>query len=429
MTGAHAKFIGPALIVDDTYDSDDSTIAEIVSQIQAAGFPLIGYRTLPSLDEVPHWRGFSMIIFDWDLKPIVATDDSLPEFIEEGVRIPGTLDEDRFADLIRVLQSILENLYCPVYILSTEDPSDIWQKLISDLSLSEDRLRTRIMVRRKSEVAGKLFSELDMWARSHPAVYALRNWNEAYEAAKISTFGEFEGSSVDWSSVLWAASSLDGVNQSHELAEVLSRNILHRFKAITFDASVVASSAASGGGGASASSVRRVIHRASVVPNDSLHEDVLMPGDFFRVNANTVYLNVTPACDLVPRKGQHVDAVRIVTITGKRVKNTELRNNFENYRRNDSATSHVIHVLKDDATPYRFSFGSWGISAWGDLKETREGRLIDPHITQILQKFGSYFLRQGVPRLPEVFYAEAPPAQPPLESTTEVSDGASSDRA
>src|SRR5690606_33201901 len=105
-----------------------------------------------------------------------------------------------------------------------------------------------------------------------------------------------------WPSLLWSAAELDN-SPHHELAQVIGRNVLHRLKPVFFDASVLK---AAESGEKRAESLRRVLHRQAVIPSEGLHADSLGPGDFFYDLGSgncpdKILINVSPACDLVPR--------------------------------------------------------------------------------------------------------------------------------
>ena len=72
-------------------------------------------------------------------------------------------------------------------------------------------------------------------------------------------------------------------------------------------------------------------------------------------------------------------------------------------KRND-LESLVLFVLTDSAWPYKVSFKNWERYTWKEKKEQRQGRLLEPYITLLQQKFALYFHRQGLPRLPEDYF-------------------------
>jgi hypothetical protein len=101
--------------------------------------------------------------------------------------------------------------------------------------------------------------------------------------------------------------------------------------------------------------------------------------------------------------------VKLVLLEGSKISSKDEAWKTGGFRQNDSSTSHIVHVLQEDARPFIFRFRSWTVETYGTFSGVRAGRLIEPHITQLLQKFGAYFQRQGVSRLPdEYYYAPAP---------------------
>jgi hypothetical protein len=58
---------------------------------------------------------------------------------------------------------------------------------------------------------------------------------------------------------------------------------------------------------------------------------------------------------------------------------------------------------------YRYEFKNLTIKKWSEIKSSRIGRLLPPHITRIQQRYALYMQRQGLPRTPEkAIIGEAP---------------------
>jgi hypothetical protein len=401
-------FTGPAVVVDDKIGDPGTGMVAIVQQIRDAGFPVIELTELPESTEVKHWGSFSLIVLDWEL----FASESVP-----GVAMPDALADENARQVSEFVHGLLGQLYAPIFIFSNQSVEVIEDELAARINIDGAEIATRVMVRSKLSVESDLLSELATWVRDRPAVYALKRWEAGYADAKRQMFLDFELSSSAWPRILWAASRDDGVNPHFELTETISRNILHRFEPLVFDDTILASG---GGEAESGSALRQVIHRSAVVDNSSLHEDVIMPGDFFilkRENSQDqvgggvdpqrqILINVTPACDLVPRSGVDLDTVRMTLLEGNLMDITEFESKTkrERLRKGAEPTEEIIWVLRVDGRPYRFKFKSWNIRTWGELKEDRLGRLLDPYVTLLQQRFALHFHRQGLPRIPERFY-------------------------
>lgn len=401
-------FVGPAVVVDDTLGRDDCTMRPIIEQIEAQKIPVHGESTLPPLEAIKHWRSFSLIVLDWELFPTAEGAGTLAP----GISLPDSLHDENGAKVAEFVKALLDALYAPIFIFSSQSIDTIMSELTTRLGMSEDQIRERIMIRSKSDMSASLFEALTAWVSSRPSIYALKSWDFGYEVAKKELFADLHASSPNWPKVIWATSGLDSVNPHSQLSETITRNILHRFRPLVFDSSVF--EARDDELAEPPDALRRVIHRQSVIAESALHDDVLMPGDFFYSRPDeslppSILINVTPACDLVPRKGATSDEVELTLVKADLIPDAEYASKkqieaVEKERSNDFSSSHLLYVLTDSARPYRVRFKSWSRSTWGVLKATRQGRLLEPHITQLQQKFALYFHRQGLPRLPDHYF-------------------------
>jgi len=388
-------FLGPAVVVDDKIDEPVGGMADVLDQITAAGMPVVKRKELPADKEIDHWRGFSLIVLDWEFNPVD------PDVA--GIAKPDTLSTENAAMVADFVEKLMTRLYCPIFILTNESVEAIQQELAGRLHLEQGQIESRVLVRSKSAVSGNLFESLASWVRDHPAVYALKRWEAGYEDARRHMFVDFELSSTEWPRILWAASKADATNPNFELTETISRNILHRFEPLVFEAAVLD---VEGDWTNSKSALRRVVHRNAVVAQESLHDDVIMPGDYFSVDGepDTILINVTPACDLVPRSGTVLDDVQMTLLRGTLLQASEYSSKTKRKELRSPEGSEVIWVLREDGKPYRIDFKSWRGAPWAAHKDRRVGRLLDPYITQLQQRFALHFHRQGLPRLPDLFH-------------------------
>lgn len=398
MTTIGDFFIGPAVVVDDKIGQRADGMLDVLEQIAAAGMPVVTRTELPPDNEIDHWGGFSLIVLDWEL---MSVDEELA-----GIAAPEGLSRQNAAAVAEFVEKLLKKLYSPIFILSNEDVDEIRQELADRLQVVKTQVESRVLVRAKSAVANNLFEVLNDWMKSHPAVYALKRWELGYAEARRQMFHDFELGSTQWPRILWKTSKADGTNPHFELSETISRNILHRFEPLVFDDD---SLDVEGDWPESRPAVRMVVHRNAVVDQNSLHDDVIMPGDFFAVEGkdSTILINVTPACDLVARKGANLDDVPMILLEGELLGSAEFSSKSKREKLRSPDGAEIIWVLRSDGRPYRFLFKSWRSAKWGDHKSRRKGRLLEPYITLLQQRFALHFHRQGLPRLPELFFDES----------------------
>lgn len=412
--GSTDLLVGPAVVVDDHVYSGGpaSGIHGIVEQIEAAEIPILKLSSLPSLDQIRHWGGFSMIILDWELFPANGDDAPLPP----GLDIPNDLRQDNDERVCTFIQALLDELYCPIFIVSSKRLEEIDQALTDHLKGHETQWRARVFINSKKDSQENFLDSLTSWIQSHPAIYALRSWERGYTKAKHALFRDFQGSSVMWPKVLWSAYDADSVNQSFELAETLNRNLLHRMDPLVFDSEILTAAA----GELDRKSLHDVLHGQAVIPEENLPSDVLMPGDFFYEEDDAesparIVINLTAACDLVPRKGMSRDSLKLRLVEARLVKDlSKKRDKLEAFLDRERSTSQVLHHLTRGGVPYEVIFSTHYESTWGAMASIRRGRLLPPYITQLQQKFALYLMRPGLPVLPLEFYLDppAPPAPP-----------------
>jgi len=397
-------FVGPAVVVDDEIVSDDCTMQPIVEQIEAQNIPVYCKSEPPSPEELRHWRSFSLIVLDWELYPDSQGAGALPP----GVSVSDAVSEENDAKVSDFVKNLLETLYAPIFIFSNQSVDGITEQLTNRLDLDEGQLRERVMIRSKSDMSASLFETLTDWLSVRPAIYALKNWDYSYEEAKKGLFDDLHASSPNWPKCILSASDQDKVNPHFELSEMIARNIIHRFQPLVFDASVFESNGDSNAELPSA--LRRVVHRQAVIANESLHKDMLMPGDFFfsrpdKGLPSEILINVTPACDLAPRDGKNIEETEMTLVRADILLDEDYRTSGQHKEAlRDYLSSHVLFVLTDSAWPYKVQFKNWTRSTWGALREERQGRLLEPYITRLQQKFALHFHRQGLPRLSDDYF-------------------------
>lgn len=403
-----AQLRGPAVIVDDDLDGDDPVVDSFVQAIRVRGIPLLEFKELPPVEVIRHWRATSLIILDWDLQPYRQG---------LGMALPTSLIEAGESAVVGFVSGLLDQTYCPVFIFSNQDVDSIWRSICAGTGKRKEVLQNRVHIRAKHEVSGRLFDEVGGWIAKHPAIYVWKAWEQEYENASGEVFREFEASAADWPAILWATSNIDKGNPDVELAEVIGRNVLHRFRPLVFSAELILAGAVPG----SRESLRRILHRQAVVGGAVLRPDVLSPGDFFYSLPRrkdeapaSVLINITPACDLVARrKGQTVDDVRMLLLKAEKMSEERYVGKSEkkvlDLLKNDSPTSEIVHLLLDTGVPYEVNFRDWEVKTWRAMKKRRRGRLLEPYITQLQQKNALYMHRQGLPRLPVEFYTSPGP--------------------
>ena len=416
---ARDLFVGPAIVVDDEIDQAGTSAHTIVKELKEAHFPVLQRHVIPPDDEVVHWYAMSLIVLDWNLlgTSIVPNSDDSDESDGSalfGVVLPASVRRDPTTDSLRFVRKLMKDLYCPIFIISNRGVEAIWKRLEEGLDEVEtQQLRARVLVRSKTQIEGSMLKELGEWISNHPAIYALKTWERGYERAKAELFRDFQQSAVGWPGILWQTSGKDRINPHHSLTETISRNLLHRMSPSLFSDELISAPADA----QSLDSVRRVLYQQAVIPVSRLYDDVIMPGDFFfeedehQHPPRHIDICITPACDLVMRGETKADHVRMLMVRASPVPDNELsdRGKIERLLKSSESTTSVLldHLVPEDVM-YRVRFKNWHVTTWGEVKNFRRGRLLDPYVTLLQQRYALFSQRQGLPRLPKNFYKPRP---------------------
>ena len=420
--------VGPAVVVDDDIDQENAAVHAVVTELEQAHFPVLRRRVVPADEEIDHWQAMSLIVLDWDLLGAINIaqdyDDSNEASTLLGVVLPDSVVRDPKTDSLRFVRKLMKDLYCPIFIISNLNVEAIWEQLEDGLNEYEtQQLRARVFVNSKEQGKDWLLEKLGGWIKEHPAIYALKSWERSYERAKTELFHDFQHSAVGWPKILWQTADRDGVNPNYHLTETISRNLLQRMEPHEFPEDVVSST----GDVDSLDSVRRVLHQQAVLPSTRLHADVIMPGDYFFEEAaeitadtddaaasktrmeylpDTVDICLTPACDLVARNSE-ADDIKMFMVRAHLVTGTEVSSKAKiktTIRSGESTTSVLLHHLVPEDAMYRVRFKDWYVTTWGEVRNLRRGRLLEPYVTLLQQRNSLFFQRKGLPLLPQDFH-------------------------
>ncbi|WP_319542363.1 hypothetical protein [uncultured Pseudodesulfovibrio sp.] len=387
---------GVAVIIDDEINEEAANIRNLVKQVEDNNIPCLYYSEIPTDEVVSNFGNISFLLLDWRL---IKKDISTEEF-EEGIRVPSGLQEYGAEENLQFIEKLKERCFCPIFIFSNEDQEEIIAKLEEADLYSRER-PGNIFVRSKNDLKGRtrLFKELTKWLNKAPSVYVLKEWEKEYRKAKNELFHDFQDLSPHWPKVLWKNSSADGVNQSLELGEVISRNLSNRMAPFEFSPEVLEKR----GNKIPKEEMANVLEGERFLPVSRLREEDIAPGDIFKVKSR-YYVNIRAACDCIPDRGKmgstH-DDVEVYLLRGSKLGDAKIYKVFNKKyghfpeRDNESIVFPVCGGLS-----VSFSFKNVEVKKWGEVKDKRVGRLLAPHITKIQQRYALYMQRQGLPRIP-----------------------------
>lgn len=375
---------GVAVVIDDEVNDSRSDIANLIKNIEERKIPCVKYSELPDNSVAESFSDVPFIILDWKFG------------MADGVSV----SQYQLDDNIHFIQHVRKNCFVPIFIFTNKDLDELKDELRSHnaADLVEDSM---IFLKNKNElIDGKLFDEIEEWLKSTPSAYVIKKWALEYKKAKISMFNDLYSKSKNWPSVFWKGYDSDGTNPSVELNEMLMQNLQGRFSNIEFDEEVINQNLSESCNG---EDLHKVWEGAYFIQNDSLDENTVKPGDIFLIDGK-YYMNIKPECDCVIRDNE----LELYLIEGNicsksnignilKCRNDNRTRRCETNRNNDGG--HACFGICD-GKDINFKFKSFKIMNWALIKKYRVGRLTQPFIGIIQQKFASHIQRIGLPPLP-----------------------------
>lgn len=388
---------GIAIVIDDEIDTENANIQNIVAQIDALHIPRLNYEALPDDEVIESFANISFLLLDWRLISNRAVDDA----VENGVRLPHTLTNRSDNDNLAFIRKLKEVCYCPIFIFSNEGVDDI------ALSLENAGLYSRaeeigpILIRSKSDLQGyvKLKKELNKWIKKNPSIYVLKEWENEYQRARRNLFTEFQSINPKWPKAMWMNFNADGVNESLELGQLISRNLLTRMSPFEFDPKIVNKPGREIPGLA----IAKVLEGERYLKKDQIRNTDIAPGDIFKQNGK-YYINIRAGCDCLPDRSktdETHDDVLLYLIEGDKLSDNKKSRCFnKKYGHFHERDNHAIVFPVDDGKAIIFYFKKLQIGKWGDFKNNLLGRLLPPHIIRFQQRYALYLQREALPRIP-----------------------------
>lgn len=391
-------FKGMAVVIDDEFNVEHSTIVSIVGEIRTEGGHVVGLEALPGKDaDLRNFDGAAFFILDWQLH---GSDLGVDEF-GGTVSLPKALEEQYLAEKIEFLKNLRGTRLAPVFIFTHSDIDEVERALRKHPDLYPRDRPSHIFVMSKNDVLKKgVFEVLNEWVQSSPSLLALKTWEQEYERAKNAMFHEFYNSSSYWPALLWQTFVDDGIPPSDELGRLISRNLFSRMTPFHMDMTAflpeVENQRKKDPEGYR-KMLLNVLEGERFVRAEGLHSDSIAPGDVF-YGEQSYWLNIRPDCDCVQRGTEEID---LYLLKGEKVGGKALKTGLDVERgafseRDDEA---IVFAMIDGHS-VSFKFKKLYQKKWTDIKPTRKGRLLSPFLTRIQQRYASYLQRPGLPKIP-----------------------------
>ncbi len=152
--------------------------------------------------------------------------------------------------------------------------------------------------------------------------------------------------------------------------------------------------------------MRKVIEGERFVSKDGLHDNSVCAGDIFEIDKK-IYINMRPSyCDCVlgrASNGGIISDLDMYLLRGSQLTSAKEKRLFNKQYGNceEIDNQSIIFSLIRGRT-YEFRFKDLTIKKWSQLKDSRIGRLLPPHISRMQQRYALYLQRTGLPRTPDV---------------------------
>ena len=391
-------FKGVAVIIDDEINNPKANINNLIQQIKNKNIPYVTYTSIPTYETITHFQNLSFLLFDWRLDPVDLTKDE----IQDGVTIPAAFGDAQIKENIKFLEDLKESCFCPVFVFSNENPNAIEDRLEEAGLYTKDR-PNHIFVKSKGDLHGRvrLFREIEKWIRKNPAIYVLKEWDNGYQKSKNQLYMDFQEISSVWPRIMWENFTKDGINESHELGELIQRNLRTRMIPYEFSEEGLGKRRKK----LTKEELRRVLEGERFLINDRLQNDNIMPGDIF-YKSQKYYINIRPACDCIPDRRQEAevdaDDVSLYLLKGTKLTENQVKNSFnkEYGLFNEIDSQSIVFAIHNGKT-IDFRFRDLEIKEWKIFKDFRIGRLLPPYIDRIQERYALYLQRHGIPRTPK----------------------------
>jgi hypothetical protein len=382
-----ALFNGIAVVIDDEVHDLSANISFVIDQIESENIPVLRYTSLPENGVVSHFQNLSFLLLDWRL----IKDNVTSEELEEGVKIPDTLQSYDATENIEFIKKLNENCFCPIFIFTNEDTAPIEDALTQNGLVVKDR-PSNLFIKSKSDLQekGSLFMGVYEWLLKTPSVYVLKEWEKEYQSCKTKLFSEFHTINPAWPTIMWKNFEADGANKSLEMGELISRNLHSRMTPFEFQDDILDKDSE-----VPKDELRKVLEGERFLKSKSLHDDDIGTGDLFKEqyedNGQTrtrYYLNIRAQCDLI--RNRDAGKVELYCLRGRIIDeskiNSEGGNSIVEGQFLEKINNSIVPFL-DGGQIIEFLFHDIKPKKWRDLKDKRAGRLLSPYINRIQQRY------------------------------------------
>lgn len=401
-------FSGIGVIIDDMLGDIEvnDKINDITSSLESEQIPLLKYKALPNENAIEHLKNASFILLDWQLYRTLRYQDGMIVTLKVADDVVASNNRNNTAFVTRLLQETS----VPIFIFS--NTTDVRDNLI-DNGISEDQLsKYPVFIKEKQNLFNEdgkfvMFEAIETWVKSMPAVYVLKEWLSAFNRAKESLLLDLSQGSQYWPSIIWNSANADSVDESEEVSSLMMQNIASRMTPVVFDTEIITNGDSN--------------------PNKEVLLSVLQAQRYMRVDANAmavvgdvyvfkpdtidengvhsnpenkeIAINIRPTCDCVfrddPKKSIYLLYGRKLTEGAQKDKYNVKYHKFE-----ELDVEAIVGPIVDNSY-YSFRFKDIEVVGFEQFRNLRQGRVLEPFISHITERFSLYIQRHAMPSLPE----------------------------
>ncbi len=377
-----------ALVIDDEIENENSTISEIIKTLEESGTIFIKKREL--LESVASLGNLGYVILDWDL--IKAEDKAeLPE----GVDIGATLLEGQKERIRDFIKNILQQYFIPIFIFTRESINSIEDYLKCEPIVAEAIDKGRIFLKNKADLANdQVISSLNDWLNNSMAVYTFKVIEEAIEKAKNLYFNEMYQCNLDWPCCVYQTLLKDNpVDINSDFQEFLITSLTSTIDPISFNATGFDKTV-----NLTPEEILKIFSKIKFLRYSNGQAVGIHTGDMYvceNEESFECWINVSASCDLRKKrcyfvKGESKTSPRsndiVCTYTVKRILNKKgVEFNLDKAQLID---------ISEDINELNF------VEEGTTKKYVRVGRLLNPYIIGLQNKYSNYITRTGVLREP-----------------------------
>lgn len=374
-------FTGIGVVIDDhVFDKDGDKIVTIVKALEDEHIPLVKFSEIPDINVLDHFNSVSFILLDWEFKKGI-----LP-----GVNIGGVLEEEGIKEIVDFIENIEKKCFTPIFIFSNsgDEPKNyIKDEILKSLPILIKSKNS--LVKENNEIT--LWNELEEWIDKHSGIYVQKIWNNSFEKARNKFLKKLNINS-QWPKVLYEVAKKDEVDPAEELNDLIFQNIRTRMSPLIFDENQINKAK-----DPSTQELMEIIQNQRFCPDESLNKQ-FSTGDLF-LQGEKYYLNIRPACDCVLRNGKH--SVELYLLGCSIVDDfNDFDKKYGLFREKDIEA--IVGPLFDNKI-IKIKFKDLKIkesSNFLKMGAKRIGRIQHPFITRIVQRYGLFIHRQGLPSIP-----------------------------